>query len=284
MNKKQKQLIFALILGSVVLFGNKSYLDSRISQYRNQKMVAVVSANQLLKAGDVLRSSMVQKQLVPEIHAPRARIGWSALNQFLGQELSTDVLEGDYVLQNNFRTIGTVGATLSEQLEREGFRAITLPVDETNSLARSIVTGDKIDIIFTFNAPPLQQKVSMVLLQNVSVIATGSYSVSEQELGVRAGRLKRYNTLTLRASAEDALRLNYARQEGQISLLLRSPRDNSDLEINPIGSVLALLNTEQQSALKEMQDKQQVASRAEGERFKEQIKALMELQRSQKRK
>ena len=126
MNKKQKQLLFALVLGSVVLFGNKSYLDSRISQYRNQKMVAVVQTNQLLKAGDVLRSSMVQKQSVPEVHAPRARIRWSSLNQFLGQELSADVLEGDYVLQNNFRTIGTVGATLSEQLESEGFRAITL--------------------------------------------------------------------------------------------------------------------------------------------------------------
>jgi len=280
-SKKQKQLLFALVIGLLVTFATKMYLESRISEYRDAKRTSVVRAKKQLRAGTRLSRSMVEKASVPTRYVPKARVKWSQLNDILGQELNDDVIAGDYVLTSYFRTIGTVGAVLSEQLEGENYRAITLPVNDTNSLSRSIVTGDKIDIVLTFNAPPIREKISIILLQNVPVISTGSYSAAEQELGARGVRAKRYNSITLRLSARDAMRLNYARQEGQISILLRNSKDSNTLDLPPIAGVLDLLDTSEKDMVKKIEARRMEATRVEGERFKEQVKALMKMQRQQ---
>lgn len=156
--------------------------------------------------------------------------------------LATKVLAGDYILETAFTSVGVVGKTLSQQLEGDEFRAITMPVDETNSLARSLVTGDRIDIIFNSRSlPNLRQKVSSILLQNVPIISTGSYSAASQELG-DSSKGGRYSTLTLKLTAQDAARLNYARQAGTISLMLRSIRDNKILDLAPITNIQDLLS------------------------------------------
>ena len=74
-----------------------------------------------------------------------------------------------------------------------------------------------IDIVYSFMVPSVGQKMSVVLLQNVLVIATGSYQSSDRALAME--REGAYSTITLKLSIRDAQRLGYAQQTGNIQIL-----------------------------------------------------------------
>ncbi|MBP9837587.1 MAG: Flp pilus assembly protein CpaB [Proteobacteria bacterium] len=281
---KKKQLILAILVFVGAFFGNQWYIDSQIDQFKEKKFVTVLRAKKSLDVGAMLSSAVVEGVRVPEQYAPNARVRYEDKDQYMQIPLATKVLAGDYILETAFTSVGVVGKTLSQQLEGDEFRAITMPVDETNSLARSLVTGDRIDIIFTYSLPNLRQKVSSILLQNVPIISTGSYSAASQELG-DSSKGGRYSTLTLKLTAQDAARLNYARQAGTISLMLRSIRDNKILDLAPITNIQDLLSAADKTTLENMirQEKQQWAD--EGEKYqnaiKEQAKVALEQQKKQ---
>lgn len=279
---KRKQLIIALVIGALAFFGNKTYLDARVSELSPKKYIAVVRAKTRLRAGTRLAMGMLEQAKVPGNFIPKASVKWSDRGSLVGEELSVDVLKGDYLLNSYFTVSGSVGRTLSQQLSGENFRAITLPVDEVNSLARSIVTGDRIDISLTFMMPVINQKVATTLLQNVLVLATGQYSQVDQELGQRGGRKGRYNSLTLKLSIEDAMRLNYARQVGKLGVLLRSPTDDAIANVAPIGSIVELLSPADKEAIVSLAAR--VKSKGGDEvdaRMRKQIATLLEMQRRQ---
>ena len=282
MNSRTKQLSIAILIGLVAIFGNQAYLSSRIDELKPDKFIPVVRAKKAVSAGTVLTSGAIQKKMIPANYVPKAAIKWADHQLFLGQEVGVDILPGDYVLESYFSSRSTLGRVLSEQLDGENMRAISLPVDETNSLARSIVTGDHIDIMFTFIAPELNQKVSLVLLQNVPVISTGTYSAAEQEIGARAGSNIRYNILTLRLNAQDAMRLNYARQAGSISLLLRKSSDSALVEIKPITGVQDLLSAADKELLAKTVS-QQRASLKENSEVRKQLQEFMQQSQSKAR-
>ena len=280
--KKQKQLLLALAIGALVFFGNKTYLDARVSELSPKKYVGVVRAKTRLRSGSRLSMGMLEQAKVPENFVPKASVRWNDRDSLVGEELNVDVLKGDYILNSYFAVGGSVGRTLSQQLSGENFRAITIPVDDVNSLARSIVSGDRIDISITFTMPVLNQKVSTTLLQNVLVLSTGQYSQVAQELGQRGGRNGRYNSLTLKLGVEDAMRLNYARQIGKIGILLRSPTDDALAQVSPIGSVADLLSAADKQAIADIASRLRVRGDGEAnERMRKQIATLLEMQRRQ---
>lgn len=278
---KGKQLVIALLVGAIALFGNQTYLKSRISELIPKNYATVVRAKSRIQAGTRLTSSMIEPTKVPEKYLPKARIRWVNKDSLIGQELGVDVLKGDYILDSYFTVGGNIGRTLSQQLADDNSRAIALPVDETNSLARSVVAGDRIDIVFTFNMSLINQKVSLPLMQNVLVLATGSYSQVEQELGTGAARGKRYNSLTLKLPPEDALRLNYARQVGKISILLRNVQNTELADASPIAGVSDLLTGDQREQLAKLVEREGVNQGTSQDRIKQQLSALLELQRQQ---
>ncbi len=280
---KGKQLIIALVIGGIALFGNKTYLESRVRELSPKKFTTVVRAKNRIRAGTRISNSMLQATRVPEKYLPKARVRWADKDQLIGQELGVDVLKGDYLLESYFTVGGTIGRTLSQQLAGDNSRAINLSVDETNSLSRSIVSGDRIDLIFSFNLPVVNQKVSLTLLQNVLVLSTGQYSQIEQELGAKGGRPKRYNSLTLKVSPQDAIRLNYARQVGKINIMLRNVQDGELLNLPPVGSVADLLTPGDKEELAKLVQRLQVQGGNDGDRLKKQLSTLLELQRQQQR-
>ncbi len=155
--------------------------------------------------------------------------------------IEVPVQAGDYILDTYFRIKRAAGNRLSDQVPSDKYRAITLPVDQMDSFAGSVVTGDRIDLFFTFSVPGTGQQMSVMLLQGVQVISTGSYSVTEQELGERGGRTKRLNSVTLLLSVFDAQRLNYARQVGKLDVVLRNATDQANVDMKPIGGIQDIL-------------------------------------------
>ncbi len=285
MKSNKKLFVIACIVGVLAFLGNSAYWGSRLDDAREKELVKVVRAKAGIKPGTPLTAKLIEQKTVPKRYAPRAAVEWANHQNFLGSEVAVEILPGDYVLESHFSERGVVGRTLSQQLENENFRAITIPVDETNSFSRSIISGDKVDILFSFQTPMLKQKLSIVLLQNVPVISTGTYSAANQELGDKGGRGGRYNTVTLKVTTQDAFRLNYARQAGTLNFLLRSARDNVQVDMTPISGVQDILTGKDKETIelliKNAAEKMNEGSGKVEEQIREQARAVLEQQRRQ---
>jgi len=277
---KQVQLIIALAMAVVGVFGVHRYVEIEREAMSPGKRVRVAIAKKDIQPGTQLRPNMVRFEDVPQTFAPKVALTESDIDAFNGLELSVPVRAKDYILDTYFSLRRSVGNKLSDQVVGENFRAVTLPVDQTDSLSGSIVTGDRIDLLFSFNIPEVAGKMSTVLLQNVQVIATGTYSAADQEIGPRTGRGARYNSLTLLLNAEDAMRLNYARQSGQIDILLRNSADSANVDLQPISGVGDLLSASEKETVAALL-KQGQLSDEERERLRNQLKELFQSQRQQ---
>jgi len=270
---KRKQLLFAVIIGIVAVFLNMAYIQSRVDEVTPKQPISVIVAKQPIQAGTALTKSLVKTVRVPKDFVPKVALSEGDLDANLGNELMVDVQSGDYVLDSYFRVKKAVGTRLSDQVG-ENLRAISLPVDQNDSFAGSIVTGDKIDLLFTFAIPGSGQTMTTTLLQNVQVIATGSYSVTEQELGEKGGKAKRYNSLTLLLNSYDATRLNFARQTGKIDILLRNNADNAPIDVRPIGGVMDLLNEQEKAAIERVRSMTRLST-TEHDNLKAQFKDML---------
>ena len=282
--EKRKQLLIAIVVFVGALVGNNWWINSQINEGKEKKFVKVVRAKKSLDPGDLLGAGAIEAVEVPEKFMPKASIRWADRDGFLQQPLATKVINGDYVLETAFGRAESVGRTLSQQLGDDA-RAITLTVDEMNSFSRSIVTGDKIDILFSFNVPPVKQKITTLLLQNIPVVSTGAYNAASQELGEKGARGGRYNTITLKLSPQDAVRLTYARQAGQINILLRSNVDEKPLDMAPVAGVEGVLSPQDKQLVESLVRQAQQGVQVSGERneaqLREQARATLEQQKRQ---
>ena len=284
---KTTQLAIAAVLGAGALIMNKWYLDQRISEVSPKNFVEVAVAANQIAAGSKVSPQQVKIAKVPKGYAPLSAVKKVDLESFIGQEIGVDVPKGDYLMEGFFPSEGRtfVGNKLSDQVDNDQFRALTLPVDETNSLARSIVPGDHIDLQFTVQVPGTGDKASFLFLQDVPVLATGSFSSAEAE--GRAAN-KRYATITVLLPLQDSLRLSFARQSGQINILLRGSRrgaETTQLDVPPISGLKDILTESQRQTMEGMMARNaQAATPNMSDRVKGQLRELLERERSQQGK
>ncbi|CAM5181088.1 Pilus assembly protein CpaB OS=Castellaniella defragrans OX=75697 GN=HNR28_002325 PE=4 SV=1 [Castellaniella defragrans] len=98
-----------------------------------------------------------------------------------------------------------------------GRRAITLPVDQVNSLSGLLQPGDLVDLYVSFDHQ--RKRLTAPLLQSMLVLATGR----ETRAGDPEGQS--YSTVTLDAAPDEVVKLVAARQAGTLTAILRHPED-----------------------------------------------------------
>ena len=231
MEQKKKQVVYGALLAALAVLATQLYIDSETSKWKPRDLIEVAVAAHPIQAGTALGPALVKKREVPRDYAPVSAIPFSQIEELYGQNVAQDIVSEDYLTEANFAIRRTVGANLAEQILKDGMRAVTIPVTDTSSLSYSIVPGDIVDVIFSFNLPESGKQMTTVLLQGVPVITTGAYSADGAETGdVPQG----YGTVTLQLSTEDALRLKFAERSGSIDLLLRRRSDSSTPALLPI--------------------------------------------------
>lgn len=110
----------------------------------------------------------------------------------------------------------------------EGFRAVTIEVNEFTGLAGMVAPGMNVDVVGTFRDENSRETYARTVVQNLKVIAVGprmtpSPSDDQREM---------YKSVTLLASPKDAEKVELAAYVGRPRLALRSGRDqrNADLK------------------------------------------------------
>ena len=209
----------ALGIGLLAALAARSYLSSRmeaIDARSKGKMVSVVVAKRDLSRGAKLSDDSVAVRSIPVDYAQSLAVTPDAFDRINGQVLAYPVKSGEMILWGLME--GKKVPTFSTRVVA-GHRAMTVPVDEINSISGLLEPGDIVDLIATIDKKG--KKVTFPLLQSVQVIATGQRSVDDPKSGQR----REYSTVTFDITPEQAQNVIVARDAGRITALLRNPQD-----------------------------------------------------------
>jgi pilus assembly protein CpaB len=217
-------LIAALSMGGLSAFGVKRFIERQVEEVEARgkgKMVRVLVPKEDLAKGAPLTDKLVATREVPADWAHSNAITPQQFERVENQKLAYPAARGEMILWSMLE--GQRAPSFSARLPA-GRRAITVPVDEVNSISGMLQPGDRIDLMVS--ARKDNRAYMFPLLQNVVVLATGSQAVPA---GAGDGKESRrtYTTITLDASPQDAQRVLAAREVGKLAALLRAPGDGA---------------------------------------------------------
>ena len=226
LNKTWIVLGVALGIGLLAALAARNYLSNQMeaieARDRNNKVNLVVAKREL-KRGDRLSTENVAVRAIPRDYAHSSAIAPGDFERLEGQVLAFPVKAGEMVLWSLIE--GKKVPTFSARVEA-GHRAVTVPVDEINSMSGLLEPGDIIDLVASFDRKG--KKTTFPLLQGVQVMATGQRSVDDPKSGER----RQYSTVTLEATPEQARQVIVAREVGRVTALLRNPQDKQTTAVS----------------------------------------------------
>ncbi len=221
----------ALGAGSAAAYFANDYIDRSVRERRAQIDAQYTPAKVVVASADLRPGTFLSGETVAIREVPRAFLhadaimaeNWSGV---AGRVLSNPVRSGEPVLLSHLAQ--DVGAGFSSQLN-EGMRALTFPVDDESSIAGMLAPGDHIDIFFTTTSN--NESVTLPLLTNIPVIATGIRTVTNAAYLEDRRDASSYNTVTVSVLPEDAAKITHAQDAGKITITLRQPKDNAPIQV-----------------------------------------------------
>jgi pilus assembly protein CpaB len=235
-NKSWAILGAAVVFGGIAVFASSRYISSTIDRERaklnpNVEQVDVVVAKSDLEAGSIVAGDTMAVRRMPKEFVPGTAVLPDTFGNFEGAKLAVDMRAGEVLLRGTID--GADSATFATKIAR-GVRAITLRVDEVNSLSGLLQPGDHVDLFFTARPQTGRGNTrakdqTALLMQDVEVLATGRQVRPTVIDGSRPGTGRTFSTVTVEASARDAQRLILAEKAGAITAVLRGAEDRDPL-------------------------------------------------------
>ena len=237
--KSVVMLFVSIMVGAAGVYLTKDFIEKKIKFYRSQMEVqeelvqVVVPKNNMLR-GEVVTSEKLALREFPRKYMDSNVVTDANFQISLGQRVNFDVDGGKPLLWAHLD--GGLAPTFSGKIEN-GLRALTLRVDEINSISGFLQPKDHVDLMLTYTEGK-KGKVTLPFMQSLYVLATGVKTVTD-----KTGRAstKRYNTITVQVSPENAKRLILAQDIGKITATLRHPDDGGAMDKEAM-TVAKLLN------------------------------------------
>jgi pilus assembly protein CpaB len=216
--------VISVLAGVAAFFGARAYLAARtanleqqLSQRFETRPVLVVSRD--IPRGEPLRSDSLAVRQMPRRFVRSDSLDPDAVSAVLGRRLLRDLTGGDAVGESDLEPRGV--ALLSAEL-RSGLRALTIPVDEVNSLSGMLRAGDVIDLYYLRQQDGNSAQLTL-LLEAVPVLATGAQVAGA--VAKQGGATTEFATVTLQVTPDDAARVVLAQRTGQLTAVLRNHSD-----------------------------------------------------------
>lgn len=217
-------LLIALVLGLLAGVIAYSAIKARIVEVgKGWEPARILCATEDVMEGTELDGDMITTCEIPEMFITDSFIripdGDSGEMMPYGQKVLVPLKAGDPVLYSHFESQRDFA--LSESIPEKA-RAIAIEVGAKASVNQWIRPNDHVDVIGTFRDGETRELITLTLLENLIVLATGHRSgmspyVSEED--------KRYGHIVLLVMSEEAEILSLAAESGTLTLTLRNPRD-----------------------------------------------------------
>lgn len=246
-NRTWLMLFVAIIMALAAAWLTKQYLDvreKRIQEELAQKskagpMAKVVVPVKSLQGGSTITGDIVAGRSIPADLLSQDMITPDVFEKYDGAKLLRNVERGLPLRTTDIEEKGKDFSTLLET----GSRAITIDIDELNSIAQMVRPGNLVDLFLIMpDAADLSgnnQQITL-LMQRVKVIATGqtvrkSEAFTAPQPGVPQG-VVRYSNLTFEVSPDQAARIALAQQLGRIRAVLRKEPDGEIVRLGKINT------------------------------------------------
>jgi len=228
---RNKRFLFvlagALVFGLLAAVSVSRYLSSAQAYTKNLDTVVVA------KVGIPVGEKIVAEQL-SQIQFPHGAVpdgAYSSVDKLVGRVAVVNIGPREPVTDSKLAAIGTAGG-LSAVIP-EGYRAMTVKVDEVVGISGFIMPGTLVDVVVTID-PGGQgisgNPISKIVLQNIKVLANGQ-NIDKPKSDREADAVR---AVTLQVTPDQAERLALASTEGKLQLVMRNSVDQDDTKTNGV--------------------------------------------------
>jgi pilus assembly protein CpaB len=215
-------LVGALIFGVLAAVSVSKYLSSAQAYTKNLNKVAVA------KVAIPLGSKIIPEQIMvvqfPKESTPDG--AYDSAEKLAGRVAVVNIAAREPITELRLAAEGTA-AGLSAIIP-EGYRAMTVKVDDAAGISGFIQPGTLVDVVVTIDPEgnSRQNPISKIVLQNIKVLASGQ-NIDKPEDEREAKSVK---AVTLQVTPEQAEKLALAASEGKLQLVMRSQIDQGNEE------------------------------------------------------
>lgn len=202
----------AALLASQYISQRAAAAEARLAERYAGREVVVASTD--VARGSVLSPDNVAVRTIPQDFIPADAVPAARASRLLGATAAIDIARGTPIVPATLVS-ATASHALSGQLAPQE-RALTVSVDDLSSQAGGLRVGDRVDLYYSQRSG--NGALLVPLLQQVEVLGVGDSFLADAHPG-------NFGTVTLRVNVADAPRVLLAQQAGELSVLLRNPRD-----------------------------------------------------------
>src|SRR5580765_949557 len=211
----------ALIFGLLAAVSVSRYLSSAQAYTKSLNRVAVA------KVAIPLGTKIIPEQLmVVQFPAESTPDGaFNSVEKLTGRVAVVNIAPREPATEARLAPEGTAGG-LSAVIP-EGYRAMTVKVDDVVGISGFIMPGTLVDIVVVIipaEKSGMQDPISKIVLQNIKVLANGQ-NIDKPENQREASSVK---AVTLLVTPEQAEKLALASSEGKLQLMMRNSVDQGD--------------------------------------------------------
>lgn len=183
--------------------------------------VAVVMARRAIPAKTRLTRDMLAVEQVPARYVTRGAV--QSLADAEGKVTLVPLAEGEMILASRLAGQGAPSG-LAYRIP-EGYRAVSVRIDEVTGAGGFVQPGDSVDVVAVAEGGQQGTGRAILLLERVAVLAVNRDL--EVESGGQGRSGEEYSYLTLALTPEQALDLVVAQSFGRVHVLLRPATDDS---------------------------------------------------------
>jgi pilus assembly protein CpaB len=216
-------LALAVGLGGAFAYGTYQYIESIPAGATSVDTKPVVVAATALDVGAELQKDHLRVVQWPSDSVPQG--AFATAEELQGRGVVMPITANEPILPGKLAST-EAGAGLPPVIP-EGYRALSVRVDEVIGVAGYVLPGTRVDVVATMN--PTEQRTDMtskVILTNVQVLAAGT----KIERDMENDKPIAVSVVTLLVDPLEAERLTLASTEGKIQLALRNPLDKTKPE------------------------------------------------------
>src|SRR5215208_6712874 len=214
-------LVGALIFGVLAAVSVSKYLSSAQAYTKNLNKVAV--AKVAIPLGSKIIAEQIMVVQFPKESTPDG--AYDSPEKLAGRVAVVNIAAKEPITESRLAPEGTA-AGLSAIIP-EGYRAMTVKVDDAAGISGFIIPGTLVDVVVTIDpreGSGNQDPISKIVLQNIKVLANGQ-NIDKPKDEREANSVK---AVTLQVTPEQAEKLALASSEGKLQLVMRNQIDQGD--------------------------------------------------------
>jgi pilus assembly protein CpaB len=208
--------MIAIVMGLVTTLLFYQYTKKiNVDKTETAKTVKVVVAKEKIAMNETITAKKLEVVQMPEKAVLPQSV--KSITEAEGKGAAAVIEKGEPILSHRLITASEENIYVSRKV-REGYRAVSVGVNFTQSVSNLIEPEDLVDVVCTKGDQNNQASlVSTILFEKVRVLAVGRKMVTPEQ---PKGKYAEYSSVTLELQPQDAVQLINATQQGKINLIL----------------------------------------------------------------